>query len=218
MVQKAKHPAKFSAPILDELRLLTADVKGVLLDPFAGTGKIHQLERRGMKTVGIELEPEWAVHDPRTLVGNSLHMPFPDRSIDAVATSPCYGNRMADHHNAQDGSRRNTYTHALGRELTEDNAGAMQFGPEYKHLHLGVYMEMWRVLKGKRKQPNVFINMSNHIRGGNEIDVTGWHVAALEVVGYVIEDVRTIETIRLREGENHHLRCPHESIIVARKP
>lgn len=214
----ARHPAKFSPEILEALEGVTSHIKGRLLDPFAGTGKIHQLERRGLQTIGIELEPEWAEQDPRTLVGNSLHMPFPDRSIDAVATSPCYGNRLADHHNAQDGSRRNTYTHALGRELTEGNAGAMQFGPEYKFLHLGVYMEMWRVLKGKRKQPNVFINMSNHIRGGNEIDVTGWHVAALEVVGYVIEEVRTVETQRLREGENWDLRCEHESIIVARKP
>lgn len=40
-----------------------------------------------------------------SLVGNALALPFPDGSMDVLATSPCYGNRMADSHNAQDPCR-----------------------------------------------------------------------------------------------------------------
>lgn len=47
-----------------------------------------------------------------TIVGNALYLPFRDRAFDGIVTSPCYGNRMADHHDARDDSKRNTYTHS----------------------------------------------------------------------------------------------------------
>lgn len=211
---KVKHPAKFSDPIIDELRLASAGVKGVALDPFAGTGKVHLLQRPGMRTVGIELEPEWATLHPQTTVGNALDLPFPDRSIDAIITSPCYGNRMADAHVAKDDSHRNTYTHVLGRKLHEDNSGAMQWGPEYKHFHLRAWMEAWRVLKNRSTKSRMIVNISNHIRGGVEVDVTGWHAQALETIGFVPLEVRTVETPRNRDGENADLRCEYESILI----
>ena len=55
---KVKHPATFSKAILERLDELVPN--GVWLDPFAGTGKIEQLDRPGRGFVGIELEPEWA--------------------------------------------------------------------------------------------------------------------------------------------------------------
>ena len=55
---------------------------------------------------------------------------FSDATFDMVVTSPTYGNRMADHHNAKDGRRRITYTHNLGRTLTPGNSGAMQWGED----------------------------------------------------------------------------------------
>jgi SAM-dependent methyltransferase len=211
-----KHPAKFSDPIIDVLLEETASVVGVALDPFAGTGKVHRLQRKGLRTVGIEIEPEWAGIHPQTVVGNALHLPFPDNAFDAIVTSPCYGNRMADSHNAQDDSHRNTYTHVLGRKLHDDNAGAMQWGDKYRHFHLQAWMEAYRVLKperGKRRRPMI-VNISNHIRNGEEIDVTGWHISALQVVGFKLQDVRTVQTTRNRDGSNGDLRCPFESVLV----
>ncbi len=189
-------------------------MKGVALDPFAGEGKVHGLQRSGLRTVGIELEPEWANVHPQTIMGNALHLPFPDNTFNAIVTSPTYGNRMADSHNAKDDSRRHTYTHRLGRKPHEDNSGVMQWGPAYRHFHLKAWIETWRVLKTRSKKTRAFINISNHIRGGEEIDVTGWHVDALQVVGFKLLHVRTVETERLRDGENGELRCPHESILV----
>lgn len=210
----AKHPAKFSDPILDVLKEELAGVRGVALDPFAGTGKVHLLQRRGLHTVGIEIEPEWAEIHPQTVVGNALTLPFPDDTFNAIVTSPCYGNRMADAHEAQDESHRNTYTHVLGRKLHDDNSGAMQWGPEYRHFHLRAWMEAWRVLKTRSTKTRMIVNISNHIRGGEEIDVTGWHVDALRTIGFNLQYVRTVETQRNRDGENGDLRCPFESVLV----
>lgn len=210
------HPAKFSNPIIDVLQEELASVVGVALDPFAGTGKVHQLQREGLRTVGVEIEPEWAEIHPQTVVGNALHLPFPDASFDAVVTSPCYGNRMADHHDARDDSKRNTYTHILGRKLHQDNSGAMQWGDTYRQFHLKAWMEAFRVLKPstRKRQRLMIVNISNHIRGGEEIDVTGWHLDALRTIGFTHQGVRTVSTQRNREGSNGDVRCPFESVLV----
>src|SRR5437868_9381022 len=108
------------------------DTAPLVLDPFAGVGGIHTLAALGIAhTVGVELEPECALQHPRNIVGSALALPFPDDTFDAIVTSPCYGNRMADHHDAKDASRRNTYTHALGRPLAFANAGSLQWGDSY---------------------------------------------------------------------------------------
>jgi len=121
----ARHPARFSTNIIDRLTELAVEevhrlnVSSIrVLDPFAGVGGIHNIRTAlpgQIKSVGVELEPEWACAHPDTIVGDATALPFPDESFDAVMTSPCYGNRMADHHNAKDGSRRITYKHTLGR-------------------------------------------------------------------------------------------------------
>lgn len=73
-----------------------------VLDPFAGIGRIHDLPARMADTIGVELEPEWAACRSRTIVGDATALPFGDASFDAVITSPCYGNRVSDHHEARD--------------------------------------------------------------------------------------------------------------------
>lgn len=109
MTAKVNHPAKFSAPILAELRAALAHWAPAtplfplsVLDPFAGVGGVHELAAAGYDTTGLELEADWAATHPRTVQGNATAMPFEDGSFDVIATSPCYGNRMAD---TYDGSR-----------------------------------------------------------------------------------------------------------------
>ena len=83
-----------------------------------------------------------------TIVGNALALPMEwTNCFDMVITSPTYGNRMADHHNARDGSKRLTYTHQLGRPLSETNSGRMHWGQDYKDFHVRAWSEVDRVLK-----------------------------------------------------------------------
>ena len=81
---------------------------------------------------GYEIEPEWAEQARAagciTTTGDSRQMHYPDAMFDAICTSPTYGNRMADHHEARDASPRHTYRHVLGRPLTPGNSGALQWG------------------------------------------------------------------------------------------
>lgn len=92
------HPAKYSDGIIAEIaRCLRKYVPpgDIVLDPFAGIGGIHVFAPE-WDTRGIELEPEWANCHHRTTIGTALALPYDDGEVGAVATSPCYGNRMAD--------------------------------------------------------------------------------------------------------------------------
>ena len=66
----------------------------------------------------LKRSPEWATQSPLTVVGNALDVAALCPVTDCIVTSPCYGNRMADHHDAKDSSRRITYKHKLGRDMS----------------------------------------------------------------------------------------------------
>lgn len=107
-----EHPAKFSRKILDVFReMLSAERDRVghlrVLDPFAGCGGVHELAEERVETFGYEIQPEWAAAHADTICGNVLELGsvFPAGTFDAVATSPSYGNRLADHHEAKDPCR-----------------------------------------------------------------------------------------------------------------
>lgn len=101
---RRKFPAKFSAPILEQiaLELRARLIMGTVLDPYGGIGGIHALRDAvpGLDTVAVEIEPEFAACHPDTLCGDSrlLGEVLGDRAgtITAVVTSPDYGNRLAD--------------------------------------------------------------------------------------------------------------------------
>jgi SAM-dependent methyltransferase len=204
-----RHPARYSDALLPVLARILAHSKRIL-DPFAGTGRIHALGLRG-ETYGIELEPEWAAMHPRTQQGNALALPFGDGYFDAICTSPAYGNRMADHHEARDASRRNTYTHALGRQLHPDNAGKLQWGDAYKDFHRRAWAEAARVL-----QPGglFVLNVADHIRAGRRMHVSQWHVDTLLCMGFALRDTQEVPTPGLRHGANAASRVGFEYVFT----
>lgn len=205
------HPARYSDALLPVFAELLADHKKVL-DPFAGTGRIHELE--GHITVGIEIEPEWAALHPDTIVGNALVLPFDDEEFDAICTSPCYGNRLADSHNAIDPGARHSYTHDLGRQLSEDSSGAMQWGDEYREFHVMAWDEALRVLR----PGGIFVlNISDHVRNFTRCPVSAWHAATLLDKGLELIDCVPVATSRLRAGENADARVDAELVWAFQK-
>jgi SAM-dependent methyltransferase len=209
------HPARYSDALMP---VFAAALKGEtrVLDPFAGTGRIHELRDHlpNLETVGVELEPEWANLHPDTIVGDALALPFDDETFSAICTSPTYGNRLADRHDARDDSIRRSYTHDLGRPLTDNNSGALQWGDEYRDFHQAAWTEAARVLEPGGR---FVLNIKNHIRGGVEQPVAEWHLNTLLGLGFNLDRIHVVGTPSLRQGENATARVEHEFVFLLTK-
>jgi len=218
-----KHPAKFSDPILDVMADVLRDrhVTGIVLDPFAGVGKVHLLNERvdGLVTVGVELEPEWAAQHPATICGSCMDLAahgFADSEVAAIVTSPAYGNRMADKHNPSpsDTSTRHTYKHYLGRDLSDGSSAGLQWGPAYRDFHRAAWTEVLRVLE----PGGLFVlNISDHVRAGKVVPVAAWHKATLRGLGVEWVDAIPVATRRQKHGANSGARVECEWVLVGRK-
>lgn len=232
------HPAKYSKEIMP---VLASSLIGChkVLDPFAGTGRIHQLDgwvvdvtqgnkakygnqtpppavSLDLETYGIEIEPKWAEQHPRTQVGNAIKLPFADEFFDAVCTSPVYGNRMSDHHNAKDGSKRHTYTHYYGEDLHESNAGRMRFpGTAYECLHYLAWLEAWRVL---RPFGRLVLNVKNFYADGEIVDVVTWHKETLERIGFALTGAKKVGVPGNKHGALRTKSVDYECVLVFFKP
>jgi SAM-dependent methyltransferase len=206
------HPAVYSAEILSAIETtLNHYYSGpVVLDPFAGTGAIHSLRR--FATIGVELEPEWAEMSSRTIVGDAASLPFANSVIDSIVTSPCNGNRMADHHNAKDGSYRRTYRHYLGRPLSPNSAGGMQWGHDYRELHIQAWGEAARVI---RPGGLILLNIKDHRRAGKRIHASAWHAEIIRSLGFRLVSVRSVSTPEFRFGANLDNLFPERLLVFA---
>jgi len=217
VLYSVKHPATYTDSFIPKFAELLKDCSNVL-DPFGGVGKLALIKEYGFtgKVVCNELEREWAETCKYNVdewhIGDAANMTWAEsNSFDAICTSPTYGNRMADHHNAKDASKRITYRHCLGRPLDEQNTGKMQWGEKYRQKHIEIYRECLRVLK-----PNglMIVNVSDHIRKGQVVNVVEWHKETIISFGMKFIDEIKIETPRMGFGQNAKSRVQHESILV----
>jgi tRNA G10 N-methylase Trm11 len=228
-----RHPAKYSKGFAKRFaEILVKYGCRHILDPFAGVGGIVEVHDHGYTGTIVcnEIEEEWALDILRrnewracglsVHIGDAESLPlFWTSWFDAAVTSVTYGNRMADHHDAKDGSRRNTYKHALERDLTPGNTGAMHFGTtrktrfDYCTKHKRCYIELRRVLVDGA----IFVlNVSDHIRKGRRMRVTLWHRLCLQSLGFEVIEEQRVATPRNRQGANGDKRVEYESIIVFR--
>lgn len=208
------HPAQYTPALLPIMARYLGNCARIL-DPFGGCGGVFRLAAwlPMAHFEAVEIEPEWAAVDPRITLGNALALPWPAGYFDAVATSPAYGNRMADHHEARDGSRRHTYRHTLGRPLSSHNAGALQWGDDYRQFHRQAWAEARRVLR----PGGVFVlNCKDHIRAGKLQPVTDWHISELQRQGFVLVDRVQVACPGQRYGANHDKRMDYETVAVLR--
>lgn len=210
------HPAPFTPSILERAAPYLDGL--TVVDVFAGVGRIHRLTERLFErpawTVGVELEREWAAEgEGRTLQGDATALPFRCGAFDACFCSPTYASRMADTY--VDHTERHTYTAGLGRPLSPNNSGAMQWGEEYRQLHAKAWLEVWRVV---RPGGLFLLNISDHIRKGVVVEVCRWHEKQLEYLGFELKHIEQIPTPRQRHGENGDARVEFEELQVWRRP
>lgn len=214
----------------------------VVLDPFGGPGGIHLLRYAGdsrtvtYDTFTVEIEPEWAAASARrgpSWCGNFMKLQLGQHGslfewgptgtehacrlfqVDAIVTSPTYGNRMADHHEAKDTSRRLTYRHVLGRPLHIQNSGALQWGREYRFFHERAWRKARKVLiEGGGRV--LILNVKNHVRRGEVQDVVSWHKETLKRLGFQCVNDHRIPVKGMKYGENRDLRVPFEHVFTFR--
>lgn len=219
--QSDKHPATFSKALIDVFVDVLANEVAVgsrILDPFAGPGGVHDVaDKLGIDSIGVEIQQKWAELHERNICADSTTI---TRALvgtfDVVLTSPTYGNRMADHHDAKDASHRDTYTHTHGSPLEPNNTGTMKWDdPEYRKLHRDVYRRAVRLLE----DGGLFVlNVKDHVRNGIRQPVSGWHLGALVKLGLVpIDDASIYSKGLAGSGDNAETRQGIEHVYLLRK-
>ena len=212
------HPAKYSNPVLEAVASFVPPTHNRVFDPMAGVGGIRRLPHsidHKIEVFGMEIEKEWAAEWSNCFAGNLLDAPgyvldflyhHSGWSIrpDVIATSPTYGNRMADHHNARDPSKRMTYRHQLGRALHADNSGQLQWGPGYMRFHEIAWERCWALLG---EYGRLVVDIRDHIRGGERQRVTEWHMRTLFDLGFKLVGFTTVDTPGMGFGANRDTRA-----------
>lgn len=187
------HPATYPQAVLDIFAEFVQP-DDVVLDPFGGVGGIHQLRQMvECTTVAIELEPEWAAASPHTICGDARRAAelVGGQRFNVIATSPAYGNRLADDYVASDPQARRSYAIDLGRSLTDGNGAGMHYASngEYEQLHYEVW---WQAMTLLEPGGLFLLNCKDFQRAGKVMPVTGWHMAVLSDFGLVAIDLRTL--------------------------
>lgn len=213
-----KHPAKYTDELFPELARGLQGCRRVL-DCFGGTGKIGRLKEFGVKAEiwTIELEREWAEQGPangvdHVIVGNALLQEFEPGFFDAVVCSPTYGNRLADHCDWKDDSKRIAYKAYLGRKLTRGNSGMWPFqSSEYLTFH----RLMWQKVESWLAPGGLFrLNSKDSYAGQRLQMVSKWHADQILALGFDLAYLVPVPVRGHRQGSNHHLRVPQEDVFT----
>jgi hypothetical protein len=218
MEKTAIHPctyAKVYIPIFTDI--LNKEKAKTALDIFGGIGGLAKVKNYGFngKVIINEIEPKWAkiakkVAD-KVICGDARKLPLQTKSIDAIITSPTYGNDMG----RTAPSRNRTYTVCNDNNpLKEGNTGKLIWGDTYKSIHIDAYKEAFRVLTTKGV---LVLNVKNHIRKGKEQKVTQWHLTTLKNIGFNIVKTIKIKTKGIPFGGLNIPKVPFEYIIVLKK-
>lgn len=249
----ANHPAEYSPEVLEAIDEVLAANHPLsprmglrILDPYAGKGSgVDAWRATGYDAVGVELEPEWGCASPAIIQGSALELSAAVvGTFDAMITSPCYGNRMADNHDAKDPckqcvpgigsapsldesggpcrscggsglSKRITYRHQLGRMPSPGSAAVLQWGNAYRDHHLAFITSALEVCE---LEALWIVNIKNHIRDGVEQLVSEWWLNVLLVRGFRLLEVRPVRTQGMGFGANHDARTDREFLLVMRAP
>lgn len=224
MTEKVKHPATFSAAVLDVMDHWipkgTKDEPVRILDPLAGIGKGPERFNRPQDyqlACGIELEQEWASQSPLVACGDGIdYMKTHPLTFDVVATSPPFHNRASDSHNQSpnDTSSRNTYKHKLGRDLTTGSGAGLQWtNPDTPAWVNRLTNGCWRTIR----HGGLFIfEMKDHVRNGKRQYVTDWYVQDAMEVGFTLLTAETVFSRGL-PGANSALKVPYSTVVVMQK-
>jgi len=200
-----RHPARFRPHhlvVAGELlaELLPGPVAGEavrVLDPMCGTGwELHDwatnpfrsAERPPIVDLSLFDVTEWADRVSYVQRGDARDLPLAADTVDAVVTSPPWGNRMADAMST-DGDQRVTYSDRRGSPADAHDISGMQWGEKYRE-HIGaVVAELDRVCTPRAP---IIWNIADHYRAGKLQQVTGWTVDMFGGLGWHIAALRTL--------------------------
>lgn len=258
MTPTLPHPAAYGDAVLDKIAdaidLHTTPLRRPLrvLDPFAGIGRIHRLPDLldfPIDTTGVEIEPEWAHAHRRTMSGDATRLSASwSGFFDVVATSPCYGNRMADSHEARDAcsacggdGKEPGYDAPLGHpdsmRCRKCKGSTLSPRRTYRHLlgrpltegsaggmqwgdeYRDLHERAWaEARRVLRPQGILVLNIKDHVRDHQRVRVAAWHRRTIEALGFTREATYSVAAQGFRHGENHDARAGHELVYVFRKP
>lgn len=221
------HPAPYHLNILAEFdrilswRFRERHNKIRILDPMAGTGRIHLLDHwheegdnppRVISAVDIE---EWPDQEGPVRIADSTNPKlWNPGQFDAICVSPVYPNRMTDHHNAKDDSVRHSYTHDLGMPLEANNTGRMPWGEEHRR----VTTEIWRNCNLWLPVGGLFLlNIKDNLYTKKKVKwrrrATDWHIVTLLWCGFTLLEITDVPLKGMRFGANPE-RVPFEHVIT----
>lgn len=211
------HPAQFSKPIIDALRIELEGANKTVFDPFAGLGvRLGELcDELGVPFLGIDIE-DWPGRDKRVWLGDATNLisyPYDDFII---VSSPTYPNGISDHFKSNDKSKRFTYRSALGKDLQENNTGRYSIRGGQKK-----WDKYWELVSKcvdcwSAKKADAYINIKGFIHKGELVDLPKLWKDLLSQRGYDIVKEIEIPCPGIRMGANREARLDNEVILVGK--